>query len=52
MFGVEKNSTFLECLARSPQTTARWLVRHGEETGMSEVRGQWDEAQGWLCPRD
>uniref|UniRef100_A0A663MIU2 Semaphorin 3D n=1 Tax=Athene cunicularia TaxID=194338 RepID=A0A663MIU2_ATHCN len=25
VFGVEKNSTFLECLARSPQTTVRWL---------------------------
>ncbi|NXG21214.1 SEM3D protein, partial [Grallaria varia] len=38
VFGVEKNSTFLECLARSPQTTIRWLVRHGEEMGLSEVR--------------
>ncbi|NWV26268.1 SEM3D protein, partial [Origma solitaria] len=38
VFGVEKNSTFLECLARSPQTTIRWLVRHGEETAPSEVR--------------
>ncbi|KFO75984.1 Semaphorin-3D, partial [Cuculus canorus] len=39
VFGVEKNSTFLECLARSPQTTVRWLVRHGEEMALSEVRG-------------
>ncbi|NWW92335.1 SEM3D protein, partial [Rhynochetos jubatus] len=38
VFGVEKNSTFLECLARSPQTTVRWLVQHGEEMGLSEVR--------------
>ncbi|NXM07243.1 SEM3D protein, partial [Tyrannus savana] len=38
VFGVEKNSTFLECLARSPQTALRWLVRHGEDTGPSEVR--------------
>ncbi|KAF1437568.1 Semaphorin-3D, partial [Spheniscus demersus] len=38
VFGVEKNSTFLECLARSPQTTVRWLVRHSEEMGVSEVR--------------
>ncbi|NXG02343.1 SEM3D protein, partial [Sakesphorus luctuosus] len=38
VFGVEKNSTFLECLARSPQTTIRWLVRRGEEMGLSEVR--------------
>ncbi|NXS57149.1 SEM3D protein, partial [Brachypteracias leptosomus] len=38
VFGVEKNSTFLECLAHSPQTTIRWLVQHGEEIGLSEVR--------------
>ncbi|NWR84238.1 SEM3D protein, partial [Furnarius figulus] len=39
VFGVEKNSTFLECVARSPQTTIRWLVRHGEEMALSEVQG-------------
>ncbi|NXD24795.1 SEM3D protein, partial [Spelaeornis formosus] len=38
VFGVEKNSTFLECLARSPQITTRWLVRRGDETTPSEVR--------------
>ncbi|NWS92632.1 SEM3D protein, partial [Toxostoma redivivum] len=38
VFGVEKNSTFLECLARSPQVTVRWLVRRGLETAPSEVR--------------
>ncbi|NXR96658.1 SEM3D protein, partial [Hypocryptadius cinnamomeus] len=38
VFGVEKNSTFLECLARSPQITIRWLLRRGEETAPSEVR--------------
>lgn len=50
VFGVEKNSTFLECLARSPQITMRWLVRRGEETAPSEVRGQGGRAQeqGWL----
>ncbi|NWS31463.1 SEM3D protein, partial [Polioptila caerulea] len=37
-FGVEKNSTFLECLARSPQITLRWLVRRGGDTAPSEVR--------------
>ncbi|NXN84831.1 SEM3D protein, partial [Bombycilla garrulus] len=37
-FGVEKNSTFLECLARSPQISIRWLARRGEETAPSEVR--------------
>ncbi|NXT09971.1 SEM3D protein, partial [Prunella fulvescens] len=38
VFGVEKNSTFLECLARSPQVSIRWLVLRGEETAPSEVR--------------
>ncbi|XP_030139359.4 semaphorin-3D [Taeniopygia guttata] len=38
VFGVEKNSTFLECLARSPQVTIRWLARRGAETAPSEVR--------------
>ncbi|XP_035193897.1 semaphorin-3D-like isoform X1 [Oxyura jamaicensis] len=38
VFGVEKNSTFLECLARSPQTTIRWLAWHGEGSGLSEIR--------------
>ncbi|NWZ68656.1 SEM3D protein, partial [Acrocephalus arundinaceus] len=53
VFGVEKNSTFLECLARSPQITIRWLVRRGEETAPSEVRGQGsrDGQRGWLYPQ-
>lgn len=38
VFGVEKNSTFLECLARSPQTTIRWLARRSEGLGLSEIR--------------
>ncbi|NXO68563.1 SEM3D protein, partial [Phainopepla nitens] len=38
VFGVEKNSTFLECLARSPQISIRWLARRGEETAPSEVK--------------
>ncbi|XP_042741354.1 semaphorin-3D-like isoform X2 [Lagopus leucura] len=38
VFGVEKNSTFLECQARSPQTAVRWLVRRGEGLELSEVR--------------
>eukprot|EP00076_Gallus_gallus_P010525 XP_004944506.1 semaphorin-3D isoform X2 [Gallus gallus] len=38
VFGVEKNSTFLECRARSPQTAVRWLARRGEGPGLSEVR--------------
>uniref|UniRef100_A0A8C4WAI1 Semaphorin 3D n=1 Tax=Gopherus evgoodei TaxID=1825980 RepID=A0A8C4WAI1_9SAUR len=31
VFGVENNSTFLECLARSPQTAIRWLVQRSRE---------------------
>ncbi|XP_414276.4 semaphorin-3D [Gallus gallus] len=38
VFGVEKNSTFLECRARSPQTAVRWLARRGEGPALSEVR--------------
>ncbi|NWR41674.1 SEM3D protein, partial [Regulus satrapa] len=38
VFGVEKNSTFLECPARSPQVSVRWLLRRGEETAPSEVK--------------
>lgn len=38
VFGVEENSTFLECRARSPQTAVRWLARRGEGPGLSEVR--------------
>lgn len=37
VFGVEENSTFLECRARSPQTAVRWLARRGEGPGLSEV---------------
>uniref|UniRef100_A0A674KAW4 Semaphorin 3D n=1 Tax=Terrapene triunguis TaxID=2587831 RepID=A0A674KAW4_9SAUR len=31
VFGVENNTTFLECLARSPQTAIRWLVQRSRE---------------------
>ncbi|NXD16694.1 SEM3D protein, partial [Nothocercus nigrocapillus] len=37
VFGVEKNSTFLECLPRSPQTSTRWLVQRSEEGSASEL---------------
>ncbi|NWI99098.1 SEM3D protein, partial [Crypturellus undulatus] len=37
VFGVEKNSTFLECLPRSPQTSIRWLVQHSEEESTNEL---------------
>lgn len=55
VFGVEKNSTFLECLARSPQTTVRWLVWHSKEMGLSEVWGtgwQGRGTRGGLVPQD
>ncbi|NXD03134.1 SEM3D protein, partial [Certhia familiaris] len=51
IFGVEKNSTFLECLAHSPQVTLRWLVRRGEDTAPSEVRAQGRGTGGALSPR-
>ncbi|XP_067417259.1 semaphorin-3D-like [Emydura macquarii macquarii] len=38
VFGVENNSTFLECLARSPQTALRWLVQQSLEAALREVR--------------
>uniref|UniRef100_A0A8C0HFL8 Semaphorin 3D n=1 Tax=Chelonoidis abingdonii TaxID=106734 RepID=A0A8C0HFL8_CHEAB len=31
VFGVENNSTFLECLASSPQTAIRWLMQRSRE---------------------
>ncbi|NWI13463.1 SEM3D protein, partial [Crypturellus soui] len=37
VFGMEKNSTFLECLPRSPQTSIHWLVQHSEEGSASEL---------------
>ncbi|KGL84144.1 Semaphorin-3D, partial [Tinamus guttatus] len=37
VFGVEKNSTFLECLPRSPQTSIQWLVQHSDEGSVSEL---------------
>ncbi|XP_074861253.1 semaphorin-3D-like isoform X2 [Carettochelys insculpta] len=38
LFGVENNSMFLECLARSPQTALRWLAQRGREDPLQEVR--------------
>ncbi|KAM9133866.1 semaphorin-3D-like isoform 5-T6 [Pangshura tecta] len=38
VFGVENNSTFLECLAHSPQTAIRWLVQRSREAALDEVR--------------
>ncbi|XP_067383802.1 sema domain, immunoglobulin domain (Ig), short basic domain, secreted, (semaphorin) 3bl isoform X2 [Channa argus] len=30
VYGTEKNSTFLECVPRSPQATVTWLVQHND----------------------
>uniref|UniRef100_A0A452IM60 Sema domain-containing protein n=1 Tax=Gopherus agassizii TaxID=38772 RepID=A0A452IM60_9SAUR len=40
VFGVENNSTFLECLARSPQTAIRWLVQRSREAALDQVLGE------------
>ncbi|XP_015279504.1 PREDICTED: semaphorin-3D-like [Gekko japonicus] len=37
IFGVQNNSTFLECLPSSPQTTMRWLVQHSNTGILEEV---------------
>lgn len=36
VYGTEKNSTFLECVPRSPQATITWLVQR--EDRKEEVR--------------
>uniref|UniRef100_A0A8C0IUE7 Uncharacterized protein n=1 Tax=Chelonoidis abingdonii TaxID=106734 RepID=A0A8C0IUE7_CHEAB len=38
VFGVENNSTFLECLASSPQTAIRWLMQRSREAALDEVK--------------
>ncbi|XP_053144364.1 semaphorin-3D-like isoform X2 [Hemicordylus capensis] len=37
IFGVQNNSTFLECLPHSPQTTIRWLVQHSNTAVLEEI---------------
>ncbi|KAL8212326.1 UNVERIFIED_CONTAM: hypothetical protein K2H54_043505 [Gekko kuhli] len=37
IFGVQNNSTFLECLPSSPQMTIRWLVQHSSTGVLEEV---------------
>ncbi|XP_060095971.1 semaphorin-3D-like isoform X2 [Heteronotia binoei] len=37
IFGVQNNSTFLECLPSSPQTTIRWLVQRSNTAILEEV---------------
>ncbi|KAH0630021.1 hypothetical protein JD844_012574 [Phrynosoma platyrhinos] len=36
IFGVQNNSTFLECLPHSPQTTIRWFVQHSNTAVLKE----------------
>ncbi|XP_064785916.1 semaphorin-3D [Oncorhynchus masou masou] len=38
MFGVENNSTFLECLPKSQQTTTRWFIHRPGAEHREEVR--------------
>ncbi|XP_032996531.1 semaphorin-3D-like isoform X1 [Lacerta agilis] len=37
VFGVQNNSTFLECLPRSPQTAIRWLVQRSNAPVLEEI---------------
>ncbi|KAJ6667686.1 hypothetical protein lerEdw1_016007 [Lerista edwardsae] len=38
IFGVQNNSTFLECLPHSPQTTTRWFVQHSPTAALEQIR--------------
>uniref|UniRef100_A0A8C8RPE3 Semaphorin-3D n=1 Tax=Pelusios castaneus TaxID=367368 RepID=A0A8C8RPE3_9SAUR len=38
VFGVENNTTFLECLAHSPQTAVQWFLQRSREAALHEVR--------------
>lgn len=40
IFGVQNNSTFLECLPHSPQTTIHWFVQHSISTALEQVLGK------------
>nr|XP_034961968.1 semaphorin-3D-like isoform X2 [Zootoca vivipara] len=37
VFGVQNNSTFLECLPHSPQTAIRWLVQRSNAPVLEEI---------------
>lgn len=41
VYGAENNSTFLECIPRSPQATVTWLLQRDDRK--EEVR----ESDGW-----
>uniref|UniRef100_A0A8C8RPK0 Semaphorin-3D n=1 Tax=Pelusios castaneus TaxID=367368 RepID=A0A8C8RPK0_9SAUR len=36
VFGVENNTTFLECLAHSPQTAVQWFLQRSREAALHE----------------
>lgn len=38
VYGTEQNSTFLECIPKSPQATVQWFVHRSPEKLKDEVR--------------
>ena len=38
IYGVESNSTFLECVAHSQQTSIRWTLQHPQAQTSKEVK--------------
>lgn len=37
VYGTEHNSTFLECVPRSPQATVQWFVQRPQDEQRDEV---------------
>lgn len=40
LYGMEHNSTFLECVPRSPQASVQWFVQRPPDEQRDEVRPQ------------
>lgn len=40
LYGMEHNSTFLECVPRSPQASVQWFVQRPPDEQQDEVRPQ------------
>ncbi|XP_004864455.1 semaphorin-3G [Heterocephalus glaber] len=38
VYGTEHNSTFLECLPKSPQAAVRWFLQRAEDEGPDQVK--------------
>ncbi|KFO25207.1 semaphorin-3G [Fukomys damarensis] len=38
VYGTEHNSTFLECLPKSPQAAVRWFLQRSEDKGPDQVK--------------